>query len=242
MHQSISVATDIVVLTTDNKSLTNNRKVPEKGLQILLVRRDEEPYKNYWALPAGFVNPNETLIGCAKRKLKEKVGLENIFMEQLYTYGDDIERDERGRVISVAYIALAPKEKIVLNSKQASKESQWFWVSSTTGEWDATSLEFESVENTNENIEELAFDHKKIIADALSRIKNKIMYTDIAFNMVNELFTIKEMQTVYELMLGKEIQAFRRVIYDKVVETDNWKDGKAHRPARLYRKISGAVK
>lgn len=234
-YEKISVATDIVVLTTDDKPLGNNRKVAEKGLQILLAKRDEDPHKDYWALPAGFVNVHESLIDCAKRKLREKVGLENIFMEQLYTYGDDAERDERGRVISVAYIALAPKEEITLNSEQASKESEWFWVEPSTNEWRADTLKFISVSDPSIEVEHLAFDHRAIIADALNRIKNKIMYTDIAFNLVNKQFTVKELQTVYELLLGREVQAFRRVMSDKIVETDNWTDGKAHRPARLFK-------
>ncbi|WP_425806628.1 NUDIX domain-containing protein [Desulfitobacterium sp. Sab5] len=232
----MSVATDVVVLTTDNKPLNNNRKVAEKGLQILLVKRDEEPYNGCWTLPAGFVNYDEPLIESAKRKLREKVGLDDIYLEQLYSYGDDVNRDVRGRVVSVGYIALAPKEKIILNSERASKESEWFWIESSTSEWEQDKLSFILVKDLSVRITSLAFDHSIIIADALNRIKNKIMYTDVAFHLVNELFTVKELQTVYELLLGCEVQAFRRVMNDKIIETDNWSDGKAHRPARLFKK------
>ncbi|AET68101.1 ADP-ribose pyrophosphatase [Desulfosporosinus orientis DSM 765] len=235
-HDRMSVATDVVVLTTDNKPLTNNRKVAEKGLQVLLVKRDEEPYKGGWALPAGFVNYDEPLLECAKRKLREKVGLDDIYLEQLYSYGDDVNRDIRGRVISIGYIALAPKEKILLNSERASKEAEWFWIESSASQWESDKLSFLSVKDPSVRITSLAFDHRMIIADALNRIKNKIMYTDAGFHLVNELFTVKELQTVYELLLGREVQAFRRVLNDKIIETDHWTDGKAHRPARLFKK------
>ncbi|WP_291352347.1 NUDIX hydrolase [Desulfosporosinus sp.] len=234
-HHRMSVATDVVVLTTDNKPLNNKRKVAEKGLQILFVKRDEEPYNGCWALPAGFVNFDEPLLECAKRKLREKVGLDDIYLEQLYSYGDDVNRDIRGRVISIGYIALAPKEKILLNSERASKEAEWFWIESSTSEWEVDMLSFISVLGPSLKIKSLAFDHRMIIADALNRIKNKIMYTDVGFHLVNELFTVKELQTVYELLLGRQVQAFRRVLNDKIVETEHWTDGKAHRPARLFK-------
>ncbi|MBC2724226.1 MAG: hypothetical protein HGJ97_16400 [Desulfosporosinus sp.] len=96
-------------------------------------------------------------------------------------------------------------------------------------------LSFISVLGPSLKIKSLAFDHRMIIADALNRIKNKIMYTDVGFHLVNELFTVKELQTVYELLLGRQVQAFRRVLNDKIVETEHWTDGKAHRPARLFK-------
>ncbi len=248
-YAKISIATDIVVLTTDDLPQDNNRKVPKKGLKILLTQRDEEPHIGKWALPAGFVNFNESILDCAKRKLKEKVGLDDIYMEQLYTYGDNINRDERGRVVSIGYIALAPKEKIILNSEKASKKAEWFWIENTnnvnfamslmTGKeefkWNSSDLFLRSV-TTGERVYSLAFDHKEIITDALNRIKNKIMYTDVAFHLMNEQFTVKELQIVFELLLGKEMQGFRKLIEDKIVETDSLTDGKAHRPARLYKK------
>ena len=235
-HAKISLAIDAIVITTADKAQENNRKVAEKGLQVLLIQRDEETYKGEWSLIGGFVNTNDTLIECAKRKLREKAGIENIYMEQLYTYGDDINRDNRGRVVTVAYMALAPKEKISLDSSRASKKAEWFWVESSGKDWESDKIKFVSVNDSALVVNELAVDHKDIIADALNRIKNKIMYTEVAFHLVNELFTVKELQTVYELLLGKEMQAFRRVMNDKIVETNNWTDGKAHRPARLFRK------
>ena len=231
-YEKISIATDIVILTTDNKEQTNKRKVAEKGLQVLLIKRDEEPYNGSWSLVGGFVNPHDTLIDCVDRKLREKTGISEIYKEQLYTYGDSLDRDPRGRVVSVAYLALAPKSKIQLDKENASKETKWFWLNKDSN----NKIHLESADKEELRIEELAFDHMSILSDALERLKNKIMYTDVGFSLLDKHFTLNELEAVYSLILEKKIYGFRRIIENKVIETGLESEGKAHRPAKLYMK------
>lgn len=229
-YEKLSVTTDIVVLTTDNKEQENKRKVAGKGLQALLIKRDEQPYNNMWSLPGGFVNPEDKLTDCVERKLQQKTGLKDIYKEQLATYGDDIERDSRGRVISVAYLALTPKSRVQLSNDSGTKETQWFWI-----EYDETGIYFRNTVDDSIIVRELAFDHLSMIKDSIDRLKNKIMYTNVGFNLLDEYFTIKELQTVFEIILEKEVYGFRKLIMPRIEETDIWSDGKAHRPARLYK-------
>lgn len=230
MQSKITLATDVIVLTTEDKPTNNKRLVPEKGFQILLIKRNWHPHEGMWSLPGGFVDEAIGLLNSVKLKLHDKTGLDNIYIEQLYTYGDDVCRDSRGRVVTVGYIALAPKEQIVLHKEKASREADWFWIEPSDDGY-----KFIRVSN-GETVHTLAFDHNILVKDTLTRLKNKVMYTDVAFHLVNQKFTLKALQTAYELILGEQIQAFRRVIDPKVVELDEWTDGKAHRPARLYRK------
>lgn len=236
-YEKLSVTTDMVVLTVDKKIPENNRLSAEIGLQVLLVKRDINPFNGEWSLPGGFVNPGDRLVDCVQNKLMHKTGLKNVYNEQLYTFGDVLDRDPRGRVISVAYMALSPKSKIQLDNSIAEKESSWFWVRALRDDTgNIISILLENSQDKSEIICNLAFDHMEMLKCALTRIQNKVMYTDIAFEMMEEIFTIKELQTVYEEILGKQIQGFRRIIDQKLDETDLWTDGKAHRPARLYKK------
>jgi ADP-ribose pyrophosphatase YjhB (NUDIX family) len=236
-YEKVSIATDVVILTTANKPQDNKRMVPEKGLQILLVKRDEEPYKNTWSLPGGFVNVSDGISDCVHRKLTEKTGLKYIYMEQLFTYGDDVNRDPRGRVISVSYLALAQKEKLEIHADEASKETAWFWVLPKRNKNEITEIEFIPVDSRlgTTPIANLAFDHEKIVKDALIRLQNKIEYTGIVFHLVNEKFTVKELQLVYEAIQGHLIQSFRRKMGERIIQTDELTDGVAHRPARLFK-------
>lgn len=263
-----SVTNDIIIFTTGDRIEENSRKVPKKGMQILLIKRDDYPYKGKWAIPGGFVKNDESLEEGALRKLKEETGIDNIYTEQLYTFGE-INRDPRTRVISIGNIALISKEDIRFGDYKDRKESKWFWVEKNLvdSKKDETHtinkyiLKFESedeeikfnyeiiekIERTifrkketnyktlNESNDELAFDHYKIIDYAVDRIRNKIEYTPIALNLLPRLFTVKELQNVYEAIMGREILNFRRKMEDMIIETDEKIEGKPFRPAKVFK-------
>lgn len=212
----IAVAVDAVVFGISRSASDNYRKLGKQSLNILLIRRNEYPFKNKLSLPGGFVLPNETIDETAKRVLKAKTGLDEIFCEQLYTFGD-INRDPRMRVISCAYIALVDAEKTRINNVE--------WVPM----------------NVIKN-EDLAFDHAAIITEALKRLRGKINYTDIVFHMMPETFTISQLQEIYQTVLEKELlpAAFRRTIAHKITQTEEFTHSAGHRPSRLY-KWNGAV-
>lgn len=263
-----SVTNDIIIFTTGDRIEENSRKVPKKGMQILLIKRDDYPYKGKWAIPGGFVKNDESLEEGALRKLKEETGIDNVYTEQLYTFGE-VNRDPRTRVISIGNIALISKEDIIFGDYKDRKESKWFWVEKNLvdSKKDETHtinkyiLKFESedeeikfnyeiiekIERTifrkkensykmlNESNDELAFDHYKIIDYAVDRIRNKIEYTPIALNLLPRLFTVKELQNVYEAIMGREILNFRRKMEDMIIETDEKIEGKPFRPAKVFK-------
>jgi 8-oxo-dGTP diphosphatase len=160
----------------------------DKELKVLLIQRDIEPYLNEWAIPGGFVSieRKESLEDAARRKLREETGMEGVFLEQLKTYGDPF-RDPRMRVITIAYYALIPFSKIKSFNieHEMSTSSGWF--------------------SLNALPEHLAFDHSVILKDLLVRIQGKIMYTPIAFSLVDKHFTWSELQEIYEIILGKKL-------------------------------------
>jgi len=240
-YPKVRVTTDLVILTTANKKPEYKRSVPKKGIQVLLVKRKEEPFRYSWTLPGGFVDYDKPLINTVYDKLRQKTGVKDIYVEQLYTYGDDVNRDPRDRVISIAYIALTSKEDITkLTVESGDSETGWFWVDTVRENNEVKSVSFYN-ETTGEHIKGLGFDHSNIVIDAINRIGNKILYTDIAFNLVGKEFTIKELQLAYETLAGRPLPSFRRVIMDKLEETGfqtiNVKDKPdCFRPAKLYRK------
>ena len=236
-YPRIRATTDIVIMTTHNKEEENQRKVPEKGLQILLVKRNIEPYKDMWALPGGFIDADKPISVCVDNKLYNKTGISGIYKEQLYTYGDDVNRDPRDRVITVAYLALVSKAKV--NVKEV--DTAWFWVNTErNANGDVVNVTLKN-EHTGETLSNLAFDHSKIICDSINRIANKIMYTDIGFNLVGDEFTIKELQIAYETVVGRSIPGFRRIIENKIEETGKMTTDirikpDLHRPAKLFKR------
>lgn len=207
----IAVAVDTVVFGISKSIPDNYRKLSRQRLNILLVKRNDYPFKDNLALPGGFVRPEETIDETATRVLKTKTGLDDIYCEQLYTFGD-INRDPRMRVISCAYIALVDAEKTHI------KDAEWIGT------------------NTIKNAE-LAFDHAAIIGEALKRLRGKIDYSDIVFHMMPEKFTISQLQEIYETILGKKLlpAAFRRTIADKITPTEEFTQNEGHRPSRLFR-------
>ena len=251
-YERPSVTSDVVLFSVADGNQTNYRKLKQKYYSVLLVKRKNYPFKDKWCLPGGFVNMNETTEEAARRVLASETNLHNIFMEQLYTF-DSVDRDPRTRVISVTYMGLVDKNKL---DDTLYEDASWFNI---------TSLEDDkyyhvTLDNGNEQLkyvikkvlkekttdryyfeieknDGLAFDHPRAITAGMARLKNKITYTDIVFNMMGEYFTLGELQQVYEVILGKKLldPAFRRIIADKVVKTDKVKTGEGHRPSVLFK-------
>ena len=248
----LSVTTDILVLSISNEENENYRKTTKKHMSVLLVKRDNYPYKDKWCLPGGFVGIDEDLEDSPKRILKKETNLEDIYLEQLYTFGS-VKRDPRMRVLSTAYMALVDKN--LLNNNLA-PDASWFNIKYFADNDSVLVL----LDNGNEQLKfklkkvlrektsasysyiieennDVAFDHALIIYTGIERLKNKISYTDIAFNLMPEYFTLGDLQQVYEVILNKELldPAFRRIIANKVVKTEKVKKGEGHRPSVLFK-------
>lgn len=251
--EKLSMTADILILSVSSKDSTNYRKTDKKMMSILLVKRNDYPYKDKWCLPGGFLDPKtETLEECAKRVLKRETNLSHIYLEQLYTF-DAIDRDPRMRIVSTSFVALVDKAKLTDKVEHAS----WFdiilyeeknnivdlvldngietiklSIKKILKEKTTDRYSFKTLEN-----KDLAFDHDKVILSGIERIKNKINYTDIVFNMMPEYFTLGELQQIYEVILNKKLldPAFRRIIADKVIKTDKMRTGEGHRPSYLFK-------
>ena len=212
-----SLTTDIVLLRVLESESPDNRRNSDYELQILMVKRDEEPCKDKYALPGGFVDIDEDIDVNVRRKLLTKTGVNgDFYIEQLFTWGD-IDRDERGRVVSVSYLGLCNSSNY--NVEKWVENSKWLDVYKVI----------------NGKYGDLAFDHKKIIEYALERIKGKIEYTDIAFNLLPEKFTLSECKAVYELILGKSLLNFKRGVAEYIEPLNEYQEGKQFRPAQLFK-------
>ncbi len=192
-------------------------------LHLLLIQRASAPYMGMWALPGGFVLNEESLEEAALRELREETGVQDVYLEQLYTYGEP-ERDPRGRVVTVAYFALIPTESAVQpTSGSDAAAARWFPV---------------------QEYPPLAFDHAEIVEYAVRRLRYKLEYTAVGFELLNEEFTLSELQSTYEIILGVELDKrnFRRRILAAgiIEETAHIRTGEG-RPARLYRYRLDAV-
>jgi 8-oxo-dGTP diphosphatase len=185
-------------------------------LKVMLIQRDIEPFKGQWALPGGFVHVDETLEDAARRELSEETGITNVFLEQLYTFGD-VTRDPRERVVSVAYYALINLEGHEIKASSDARSAAWFSIT---------------------DMPPLAFDHELIFDTALQRLKGKIRYQPIGFELLPKKFTLSELQTVYELILEKPLDKrnFRKKILsmDILKELNEIQQDVSHRAARLY--------
>lgn len=251
--EKLSMTADVLLVSVSDQEQTNYRKTSKKMMSVLLVKREDSPFEGKWSLPSGFLNPNsETLEECAKRVLKDTTNLEDIYLEQLYTF-DDIDRDPRMRVVSASYVALIDKNRLTQKVENAS----WFDITSIDEKNGVVEIE---LDNGNDVVkfsilktlkhkttdrykfsvldnESLAFDHAKVILAGIERIRNKINYTDIVFNMMPEYFTLGELQQVFEIILNKKLldPAFRRIIANKVEKTNKMKTGGGHRPSYLFK-------
>lgn len=251
-YEKPSVTSDIVLFSVSDGNQTNYRKLKEKFFSVLLVKRKNYPFKDMWCLPGGFVKNDETSEEAARRVLASETNLHNIFLEQLYTF-DDINRDPRTRVISITSMGLVDKNKLddslfenaswfnisVLEDEKSyhatldnGNETLRFVVGKTLKEKTTDRYRFSVLKNDS-----IAFDHPKVIITAMERLKNKISYTDIVFNMMSKYFTLGELQQVYEVILGKKLldPAFRRIIAGKVEKTSKIKTGEGHRPSVLFK-------
>jgi len=189
--------------------------VRDEQLEVLLMPVNIQPhFSGVHGVPGGLIDSSETADEAAERHLLEKAGVKNMYMEQLYTFSD-VERDPRGRVVSVAYIALISQEQA---GKIANKKDvEWFPV---------------------KKLPELAYDHRKIIQTAIERLSIKLEYTNIVCNLLPDEFTLSELQNIYEIILNKEIDKrnFRKKILSlgMLKEVSGKKVGGANRPAQVY--------
>lgn len=210
-YERPSVTVDMVIFT-----------IRAGDLKVLLIQRGGHPYKGMWAIPGGFVKMDESLEEGAKRELQQETAVQDVFMEQLYTFGDP-GRDPRTRVISVAYFALVEANQIkTLQAGSDADHAEWFSM------YDLPSL---------------AFDHAKILDYALTRLRYKLEYTNVAFALLPTTFTLTELQHIYEIILHKGLDKrnFRKKILGMEMderpmlkETSETKMEGSHRPARLY--------
>lgn len=191
----------------------------EDDLKLLLVRRDRPPFQGRWGIPGGFVYPDESLENAAARKLDEETGVKNLYLEQLYTFGNP-HRDPRARVITVAYFALLPYSII----RELDTNARWF---------------------SMKTLPDLAFDHGEIAQYALTRLRYKLEYTTVGFQLLPDVFTLSELQKAYEIILDEKLDKrnFRRKILaaDILEETGKMKRDGEGRPAKLYRYLDDAI-
>jgi len=205
-YERPSVTVDVVMMT-----------LHQRDLQVLLVKRRSWPFEGMWAIPGGFVEIDESLEEAAKRELQEETSVQDVYLEQLYTFGDP-GRDPRTRVITVVYFALLDAQQLRIKAADDAADVGWFSVY---------------------ELPPLAFDHEGILEYTLSRLRGKLSYTTIAFNLLPEQFTLRELQRVYEIILHKRLD--KRNFRKKVLATGILEDTGAkkmegtHRPARLYR-------
>lgn len=195
----------------------------DSDLKVLLIRRAAPPFKGKWAIPGGYVHPEEALDEAAQRELEEETGLPDVYLEQLYTFGAP-KRDPRGRVITVAYFALV-SDDVTARAGDDAAEAAWHSVY---------------------DLPDLAFDHDEILSYALQRLRYKLEYTAVGFELLPNEFTLTELQTAYEIVLGEKLDKrnFRRRILEAgiLAETSKYREGEGQgRPAQLYRYRKNAV-
>lgn len=224
-----SVTVDILIFSVSSRDGADWRRAEQKSFSVLLVQRDDYPFLGKWNLPGGFIGIDEASINAAHRILKSETGVRgDVYLEQLYTF-DAPNRDPRTRVISIAYMALVDKSKLSYADKRTAK---WFDVTLRNGK-----LVLKSDDLTLTDAD-LAFDHADIIRQGISRLRNKIEYTDIVFDMMPREFSLGELQQVFEVILDKKFipTAFRRMINGRVVATGNMRTGAGHRPSALFKR------
>jgi len=185
-------------------------------LQVLLIRRAVPPHEGQWALPGGFVDMEEDLETAARRELQEETGLSGVFMEQLYTFGRP-GRDPRGRTVTVAWFALVNLSEHQAHGSSDAREARWFNI---------------------DRLPLLAFDHAEIIELAIARLRAKVRYQPIGFELLPEHFTLTQLQDLYEMVLGVPLNKrnFRsRILKMGVLVAVGRQESVSHRPAMLYR-------
>lgn len=207
LRQNIKIAVDAIVFG-----------YKENSLNVLLIKQKFGVLKDQWALVGGFVKDGETLSTAVNRELAEEAGIKVSYLEQLYTFGDDVNRDPRFQVISVAYFALVNSTKLVVKADTDAEDAQWFPM---------------------HNLPQLAFDHSVILEAAKQRLKNKLSYQPIGFDLLPKEFLFSELENLYCTILEKEIDRrnFRKKIlsFGIVEETEKFGSKKNGRPAKLFK-------
>lgn len=205
--QNIRIAVDAIVFGYKNNNL-----------YVLLIEQKFGSAEKYWALPGGLVKPEESLSDAVIRELHEETNVQLTFMEQLYTFGDDIKRDSRNRVISVAYYALVDASNLEIKADTDAEKVQWFKI---------------------DEVPSLAFDHNLILKKAVERLKAKLTYEPIGFDLLPKEFLFSELENLYCTILEKEIDRrnFRKKIlsYGFIEETEIFSAVKTGRPAKLFK-------
>jgi 8-oxo-dGTP diphosphatase len=189
----------------------------ESDLKVLLIQRRLQPFQHAWALPGGFVHVDETLDEAARRELAEEAGVTDVYLEQLYTFGG-LDRDPRERVVTVAYFALAKLSDHRIRAATDAMGVGWFSL---------------------DELPKLAFDHALVVDTARDRLRGKVRYAPVGFELLPPRFSLTQLQRLYEIILGTDLDKrnFRKKILamDLIVETDEVEQNVRHRAARLYR-------
>ena len=205
-YEQPAVTVDLGIFTVDSNSL-----------KVMLVKRAEEPFAGYWSLPGGFLKVDESLEGAALRVLQEKTGVGDVYLEQLYTFGD-LGRDPRARVITVTYFALIPWKRLTQPDSLKITDLMWAPV---------------------DHLPRLAFDHKQILSYAIRRLRAKAGYSNIVYGLMPEQFRLSELQAMYEVILNEKLDKrnFRKrmLATGLLQETGKKEIAGAHRPAMLYK-------
>ncbi len=189
----------------------------ETDLKVLLIQRKIPPHQHAWALPGGFVRLDETVEHAARRELEEEAGVTDVFLEQLYTFSA-LGRDPRERVVTVAHYALAKLSDHRIRAATDAMGVGWFSL---------------------DDLPKLAFDHQEIVTTAHERLRGKVRYAPVGFELLPPRFSLTQLQRLYEIILGTDLDKrnFRKKILsmDLLVETDEYEQGVRHRAARLYK-------
>ncbi len=210
MRSEIAVTVDVVIFT-----------LREGDLQVLLVKRKNPPFEGRWAIPGGYVEVDESLEDAAARELYEETSVQDVHIEQLYTFGAP-NRDPRGRVVTVAYFALVPAALAVQAGDDAS-DAQW---------------------KSIRRLPAMAFDHTQIVQYALKRLRYKLEYSAVGFQLLPPAFTLSDLQQAYEIVLGEQLDKRnfrRRILQAEIIEETGGYRTSEGRPAKLYRFRADAV-
>ena len=189
----------------------------ENDLKVLLIQRKIPPFQHAWALPGGFVRLDETLEEAARRELQEEAGVTDVFLEQLYSFSA-IDRDPRERVVTVAHYALAKLSDHRIRAATDAMGVGWFSL---------------------DDLPKLAFDHAEIVSTGHERLRGKVRYAPVGFELLPPRFSLTQLQRLYEIILGTDLDKrnfLKKILsMDLLVETDEYEQGVRHRAARLYR-------
>jgi 8-oxo-dGTP diphosphatase len=208
LSPSIHLSVDAVIFGYD----------ADDGISVLLIQRNIDPFKNWWALPGGLVKSTESLEHAVRRELKEEAGIDVAYMEQLYTFGEP-GRDPRNRAVTVAYYGLVRPKNFKLIARTDASDAKWFNI---------------------KNLPRLAFDHKSIVERAIERLRGKLAYEPVGFELLDQKFPFSDLEKLYQALLDKELDRrnFKKKImaYGFLEETnEKQKQEGAGRPASLFK-------